>query len=94
MMTNNIRRLQPGDELLALQVVRDLMPEEEREGREPTIGQFTALTMCPLLMGKISNTYKNFHFNLVDKLRSLNKKGRQSLQTAGLFNHSSTATQV
>ncbi len=30
-----VRRLQPGDEELALQVVRDLMPEEERDGREP-----------------------------------------------------------
>ena len=34
-MDFEVRRLQPGDELLALQVVRDLMPEEERDGREP-----------------------------------------------------------
>ena len=31
------RRLQKGDEVLALQVVRDLMPEDERDGREPSL---------------------------------------------------------
>ena len=36
-MQIEIRRLQPGDEQLALQVVRDVMPEDERDGREPTI---------------------------------------------------------
>lgn len=36
-MAYGIRRFQPGDEQLALQVVRDLMPEDERDGREPTI---------------------------------------------------------
>lgn len=35
-MEYEIRRFQRGDEQLALQVVRDLMPEEEREGREPS----------------------------------------------------------
>ena len=37
-MDVQIRRLQPGDEQLALQVVLDVKPEEERNGREPTIG--------------------------------------------------------
>lgn len=32
-----IRRLQPGDEQIALQVVRHLMPVDERNGREPSI---------------------------------------------------------
>ena len=36
-MTVKVRRLQPGDEELALQVVRKLMPEDERDGREPTM---------------------------------------------------------
>jgi ribosomal protein S18 acetylase RimI-like enzyme len=36
-MAYEIRRFQPGDEQLALQVVRDLMPADERDGREPTI---------------------------------------------------------
>jgi ribosomal protein S18 acetylase RimI-like enzyme len=34
-MDIEIRRLQHGDEEIALQVVRDLMPEGERDGREP-----------------------------------------------------------
>lgn len=36
-MSVEVRRLQPGDEQLALQVVRDLMPADERDGREPGI---------------------------------------------------------
>ena len=36
-MKFEIRRLQPGDERLALQAVRELMPEDERDGREPSI---------------------------------------------------------
>lgn len=36
-MDFEIRRLQQGDEPVALQVVRDLMPEDERNGREPGI---------------------------------------------------------
>jgi ribosomal protein S18 acetylase RimI-like enzyme len=36
-MEYQIRRLQPGDEQFALQVVRDLMPEAERDGREPSL---------------------------------------------------------
>lgn len=36
-MNLEVRRLQPGDEQLALQIVRDLMPEDERDGREPTL---------------------------------------------------------
>ena len=36
-MEVEIRRLQPGDEQVALQVVRNLMPEDERDGREPSI---------------------------------------------------------
>lgn len=37
-MSIKIRRLQPGNEALALRVVRDLIASEEREGAEPTIG--------------------------------------------------------
>ena len=36
-MEYEIRRLQPGDEHAALQVVRGLMPEDERQGSEPGI---------------------------------------------------------
>jgi len=36
-MNIKIRRLQSGDEQLALQVVRHLMPVDERDGREPSI---------------------------------------------------------
>jgi hypothetical protein len=36
-MACEIRRVQPGHEQLALQVVRDLMPEDERDGQEPSI---------------------------------------------------------
>ena len=36
-MNTEIQRLQPGDEQLALQVVRNLMPADERDGREPTL---------------------------------------------------------
>ncbi|MCB0184810.1 MAG: GNAT family N-acetyltransferase [Caldilineaceae bacterium] len=36
-MTIDIRRRQSGDEQLALRVVRDLIPAEERDGGEPTI---------------------------------------------------------
>jgi ribosomal protein S18 acetylase RimI-like enzyme len=37
-MSIKICRLQPGDEALALRIVRDLISIEEREGAEPTIG--------------------------------------------------------
>jgi aminoglycoside 3-N-acetyltransferase I len=37
-MDIEVRRLGPGDEALALQVVRDLKPSEERDGREPSLG--------------------------------------------------------
>lgn len=37
-MSIKIRRLQPGDEALALRIVRDLISIEEREGAEPTLG--------------------------------------------------------
>ena len=36
-MNFEIRRLQPGDEGLALQVVLDVKPEEEQNGRQPSI---------------------------------------------------------
>jgi ribosomal protein S18 acetylase RimI-like enzyme len=36
-MQYEIRRFQPGDEQLALWTVREVMPFNEREGREPTI---------------------------------------------------------
>jgi ribosomal protein S18 acetylase RimI-like enzyme len=36
-MVYEIQRLHQGDEHLALQVVRDLMPEEERDSREPSL---------------------------------------------------------
>jgi ribosomal protein S18 acetylase RimI-like enzyme len=36
-MVYEIHRLHRGDEQLALQVVRDLMPEEERDSREPSL---------------------------------------------------------
>jgi ribosomal protein S18 acetylase RimI-like enzyme len=36
-MNYTVKRLQPGDEPLALQTVRDLLPEDERDGREPTL---------------------------------------------------------
>ena len=36
-MEYQVRRLQPGEEQFALQVVRELLPEDERDGREPTI---------------------------------------------------------
>ena len=36
-MDVEIRRLQPGDEELARQVVRELMPSDERDGREPSL---------------------------------------------------------
>lgn len=36
-MDYTIRCLQPGDERLALQAVRELMPADERNGREPGI---------------------------------------------------------
>ncbi len=39
-MTAEIRRLKTGDEETALQVVRELMPLEEREGREPGLPHF------------------------------------------------------
>jgi ribosomal protein S18 acetylase RimI-like enzyme len=42
-MTIEIRRLQPGDEQLALQVVRDLVPVEERDGREPSVSHLRRL---------------------------------------------------
>lgn len=42
-MNLEIRRLQPSDELLALQIVRDLMPIDEREGREPSIDHLRRL---------------------------------------------------
>jgi ribosomal protein S18 acetylase RimI-like enzyme len=32
-----VRRFQPGDEQLALQAVREVMPVDQREGREPSI---------------------------------------------------------
>jgi len=32
-----IQRVQPGDELLALESIRSLIPEDERDGREPTL---------------------------------------------------------
>ena len=37
-MNVEVRRLQPGDEQVALEVVRAVMPVDERDGREPTIG--------------------------------------------------------
>jgi aminoglycoside 6'-N-acetyltransferase I len=36
-MAFEVRRLQAGNEHLALQVVRELMPEDERDGREPSL---------------------------------------------------------
>ncbi len=36
-MQVDVRRLQPGDEQVALQIVRQLMPAAERDGREPSI---------------------------------------------------------
>jgi hypothetical protein len=36
-MEYEVRRLGPGDEQLALQVVCDLMPEDERDGRESDV---------------------------------------------------------
>jgi GNAT superfamily N-acetyltransferase len=38
-MNFEVHRLLPGDEQVALQVVRDLMPEDERDGREPSLPQ-------------------------------------------------------
>ncbi len=46
-MKVDIRRLQPGDEELALQVVRDLMPADERDGREPTLPHLQRLLANP-----------------------------------------------
>lgn len=42
-MNVEVRRLQPGDEQLALQIVRDLIPESERDGREPTLAHLQHL---------------------------------------------------
>jgi len=42
-MNLEVRRLQPGDEQLALQIVRDLMPENERDGREPGLNHLRHL---------------------------------------------------
>lgn len=42
-MNVEIRRLQPGDAQLALRVVRDLIPVDERDGGEPTIGHLQRL---------------------------------------------------
>jgi ribosomal protein S18 acetylase RimI-like enzyme len=36
-MEYEVRRLHPGDEQLSLQVVCDLMPEDKRDGREPSM---------------------------------------------------------
>ncbi|MEZ4869779.1 MAG: GNAT family N-acetyltransferase [Caldilineaceae bacterium] len=42
-MNVEIRRLQLGDEPLALRVVRELIPADERDGGEPTIGHLQRL---------------------------------------------------
>ncbi len=42
-MNIEVRRLQPGDEPLALQIVRDLIPESERDGREPGLDHLQRL---------------------------------------------------
>jgi ribosomal protein S18 acetylase RimI-like enzyme len=42
-MDIEVRRLQPGDEQLALRVVRELKPVEEREGREPGLAHLERL---------------------------------------------------
>lgn len=46
-MTFEICRLQTGDEQLALQVVRDLVPFDERDGSEPTLPHLTRLLANP-----------------------------------------------
>lgn len=48
-MDITIRRLQPGDEQLALQVVSDLVPIDERDGRGPSTGHLQ------LLLGQDTN---------------------------------------
>ena len=57
-MNFEIRHLQPGDEGLALQVVLDVKPEEEQNGREPSIqhlGRFLTLDTNYLLVAQVGS---------------------------------------
>lgn len=62
-MDYEVRRLGPGDEQLALQVVRDLVPAEERQGRQPSVkhlSHFLAQDTNYLIVAVAGNTPVGF----------------------------------